>query len=160
MTNPTKNLGEFDLDSSVLGKEWRITIQCPVGGVEQLANSLGSKLELKQGSYDHCLFIRDGGRQTFRALAGSHAGDEGSVQTTNSSEIILTIPADIVLLRMAFELIFEYGVQEEPTIHVEEIWSSRSKYLDDKDNPNRYWNRPDAKEIHGQASVHSSDHDA
>jgi len=34
---------------------------------------------------------------------------------------------------------------------VQELWGSRSRYLDDKDNPNRYWNRPDAAEIHGQA---------
>jgi hypothetical protein len=28
---------------------------------------------------------------------------------------------------------------------------SRSKFLDDKDNPNRYWNRPDAEQLHGEA---------
>ncbi|MFT5113203.1 MAG: hypothetical protein ACI8P9_002531 [Parasphingorhabdus sp.] len=92
-------------------------------------------------------------------MAGSHAGDEGTVQTTNSSEIVLTISPDIVLLRTAFKLIFEYSVQEEPTVHVDEIWSSHSKYLDDKDNPNRYWNRPDAEEIYGQASAEFSDHE-
>ena len=127
MTNSMNILDEYEFDSTVLKKMWRITIQCPVGGVEQLANCLGSNLELKQGAYDHCLFIRDGSRQVFRALVGSHAGDEGTVQTTDSSEIILTISPDIVLLREVFKLIFEYGVQEEPTIHVDEIWSSYSK---------------------------------
>jgi len=55
------------------------------------------------------------------------------------------------LLRRAFAVIFAHHVQEEPTVHVQELWGSRSRYLDDKDNPNRYWNRPDAAEIHGQA---------
>lgn len=33
-------------------------------------------------------------------------------------------------------------VNEEPTIRVTGAWGCRSKRLDDKDNPNRYWNRP------------------
>ena len=35
----------------------------------------------------------------------------------------------------------------------EEFWSSQSHYLDVIDNPNRYWNRADADEIHGKATA-------
>ena len=42
-------------------------------------------------------------------------------------------------------------VNEEPTIRVTEAWGCRSKLLDDKDNPNRYWNRPDAATLHGKS---------
>lgn len=55
------------------------------------------------------------------------------------------------ILSDVFETVFTFGVQEEPTISVEEVWGSRSKDLDDKDNPNRYWNRADADELHGEA---------
>ncbi len=145
-------LSEVDLGSALLQLEWRITIQCPTAGVEGLAKALGHELPLQQGAYDNCLYVRQNGYQQFRALEGSHAGDEGTIQTTNASEIVFTIAADPEILKLAFDVMFTYGVQEEPTVSVEEIWGSRSKYLDDKDNPNRYWNRPDADEIHGSSS--------
>ncbi len=148
----THILNGLDLGPASMQPEWRLTIQCPKAGVEVLAKALGRDLPLQQGAYDNCLFVRRNGYQQFRALEGSHAGDEGTIQTTESSEIIFTIAADPEILKLAFDVIFAYGVQEEPTVSVEEVWGSRSKYLDDKDNPNRYWNRPDADEIHGSSS--------
>jgi hypothetical protein len=82
-------------------------------------------------------------------LDGSHAGAEGTVQQTPACQIVFSIPPDTALLRKAFDVIFSVHVNEEPTIRVEEVWGSRSKFLDDKDNPNRYWNRPDAERLHG-----------
>jgi len=148
----THILNELDLGSALLQLEWRITIQCPTAGVAALTKALGRDLSLKQGAYDNCLYVRENGYQQFRALEGSHAGDEGTIQTTKASEIIFSIAVDSELLKKAFDVIFTHGVQEEPTVSVEEVWGSRSKYLDDKDNPNRYWNRPDADEIHGSSS--------
>jgi len=147
----THILNELDLGPAFLQFEWRVTIQCPTAGIEVLTKALGRDLPLQQGAYDNCLYVRENGYQQFRALEGSHAGDEGTIQTTKSSEIIFTIAADPEILKQAFDVIFTYGVQEEPTVSVEEVWGSRSKYLDDKDNPNRYWNRPDAYEIHGSS---------
>jgi hypothetical protein len=95
--------------------------------------------------------VRDNGYQRFRALEGSHAGAEGTVQQTPASQIVFSIPRDRKLLSKAFEIIFAVHVNEEPTIRVEEAWGFRSKLLDDKDNPNRYWNRPDAETLHGES---------
>ena len=145
-------LDGVDLAVASLEREWRVTIQCPTGGVAVLLDTLGSHLPLRQGAYGNCLYVRQNGYQRFRALEGSHAGNEGTIQTTEADEIVFTIPSDLSLLRKAFEVIFKFGVQEDPTVHIEQIWGSRSKYLDDKDNPNRYWNRPDADEIHGSSS--------
>lgn len=146
-----KQLDSMDFDAAYLEREWRVTVQTPRGGLEQLADALGRELPLRQGAYDHCLYVRGAGRQRFRALEGSHAGAEGTVQTTDAVEVVFSIPADEALLRRAFAVIFTHHVQEEPTVHVQEVCGSRSKYLDDKDNPNRYWNRPDAAEIHGES---------
>ncbi len=130
-------------------RAWRVTVQCPQGGVLLLQEKLGAELPLNQGAYVNCLYVRSGGQQTFRALEGSHAGDEGAVQTTNCSEIVLAIPQEPEVLKDALRVIFRYGVQEDPTVQIDEIWSCASHYLEDKDNPNRYWNRSDADEIHG-----------
>ena len=150
--NTPDELDGVDLAVASLEREWRVTIQCPTGGVTVLLDTLGSQLPLRQGAYDSCLYVRQNGFQRFRALEGSHAGNEGTIQTTEADEIVFTIPSDLSVLRKAFEVIFKYGVQEDPTVHIEQVWGSRSNYLDDKDNPNRYWNRPDADEIHGSSS--------
>ena len=91
----THELDDLDLVSAILKKEWRITIQC-----------------------DHCMYIRKDGEQRFRALEGSHAGNEGTIQNTACNEIVFTIPTKIETLEKVYEVLFRYGVQEDPDLHV------------------------------------------
>ena len=144
-------LDGFDMKPASLEREWLVTVDTPIGGVEPVLEALGRELPLVQGPYDNCLYVREQGYQRFRALEGSHAGAEGTVQQTPAAQIVFSIPSSRALLSKAFEVIFAVHVNEEPTIRVEEVWGSRSKLLDDRDNPNRYWNRPDAGELHGRA---------
>ena len=144
-------LDGFDMTPAALEREWVITIDTPTGGVAPLLEALGKELPLLQGPYDNCLFVREACRQRFRALEGSHAGAEGTIQETPAQQVVFSIPPDQALLRKAFDVIFAAHVNEEPTIRLEEAWGSRSKLLDDKDNPNRYWNRPDADSLHGKS---------
>ena len=51
-------------------------------------------------------------------------------------------------LNHAIETIVRAHVHEEPTISMTQSWSYLSGTLKDEDNPNRYWNRSDAKELH------------
>ncbi len=144
-------LDGFDMPPATLESEWVITIDTPKGGVDQVLNALENELSIIQGPYDCCSYVRENGYQRFRALEGSHAGAEGTVQQTPACQIIFSIPKDSELLSKAFEVIFAVHVNEEPTIRVVETFGCRSKLLDDKDNPNRYWNRPDADELHGKS---------
>ena len=144
-------LDGFDMTPARLEREWVVTVDTPAGGVDPVLEALGRELPLTQGPYDNCLFVRESGFQRFRALEGSHAGAEGTVQQTPACQIIFSIPPEGALLRKAFDVIFSVHVNEEPTIRVEEVWGSRSKLIDDKDNPNRYWNRPDAERLHGRS---------
>lgn len=149
--NKARDLHQFDMPPATLEAEWLITVDTPVGGVEGVLRALENALPLDQGPYDCCTYVREGGFQRFRALAGSHAGAEGTVQQTAAAQIVFSIDRDPALLSRAFDVIFAAHVNEEPTIRVQEGWGSRSKLLDDKDNPNRYWNRPDADTLHGEA---------
>ncbi|MDW3222794.1 MAG: hypothetical protein R8G34_07895 [Paracoccaceae bacterium] len=151
MTKTEHELDGFDMAPAVLEREWVVTIDTPTGGVEAVVAALGNALPLTQGPYDNCMFVREAGYQRFRAMEGSHAGAEGTIQNTAAQQIVFSLPCDPALLRKAFNVIFAVHVNEEPTIRVEEIWGSRSKLLDDKDNPNRYWNRPDAEQLHGDS---------
>ena len=144
-------LDDFEMAPAVLEREWVITVDTPDGGVEPVLAALGRDLPLVQGPYDNCMYVRGGGYQRFRALEGSHAGAEGTVQQTPASQIVFSLPPDRELLSRAFDVIFAVHVNEEPTIRVEEVWGSRSRLIDDKDNPNRYWNRADAGALHGQS---------
>lgn len=147
----THELDGFDMTPASLEREWVVTVDTPNGGVEPVLEALGKELPLVQGPYDNCMYVRENGYQRFRALEGSHAGAEGTVQQTPASQIVFSLPPDRDLLSKAFDVIFAVHVNEEPTIRVEEVWGCRSKLLDDKDNPNRYWNRPDADSLHGDS---------
>jgi len=145
------------LEDASLEKEWMITIQTPVQGLERLLEALRKSLDLKQGHYDCCLQVTGPGEQQFRALAGSHAGAEHTLQSVTVVDVTISIAPDELLLKRAFSVIFENHVHEDPTIRVSECWGSRSKYSGDKNNPNKYWNRPDAAEVHGRTvSQHRS----
>lgn len=144
-------LNDLDMQPARLEQEWLISIQTPIAGIENVLSALGERIGLMQGAYDHCAFVSATGQQRFRAREGSHAGAENTIQSTDVAEIRISIPVDVELLDRVFKVVFDIHPQEEPTIHVQEVWGSRSKYLDDKHNPNRYWNRPDADEIHGKA---------
>ena len=147
----THVLDGLDMKPSTLEREWVVTIDTPTNGVTVVLDALEENLSITQGPYDCCSFVRESGYQRFRALEGSHAGAEGTVQQTPAAQIVFSIPPDEDLLSRAFEVIFNAHVNEEPTIRVAEVWGSRSKLLDDKDNPNRYWSRADADEIHGKS---------
>lgn len=147
---PTQNqLDDLDMPPATLERELHITVDSPIGGVDPLLAALSESLPLHQGPYDCCLLVRRNCQQRFRALEGSHDGNEGTVQQTDAAQIEFSIPVDHALLQTAFTVIFSAHVNEEPTIRVAEVWGSRSKLLD-RDNPNLYWNRPDASSIHGK----------
>lgn len=143
-------LDGFEMTPATLEREWVVTIDTPTGGVQAILDACGRELPLVQGPYDNCMFVRENGYQRFRALEGSHAGAEGTVQQTPAQQIEFSLKPDRELLAKVFDVIFSVHVNEEPTIRVKEVWGSRSKLLDDKDNSNRYWNRSDADAIHGK----------
>ena len=84
MTDPY-DLHRLDAGATVLHEEWMIIIDTPDGGVTQLLSALEEHLPLRQGPYDCCSFVQTSGYQRFRALEGSHAGAEGTIQKTARS---------------------------------------------------------------------------
>lgn len=151
-----KSLHGVDIGPAMITAEWLITIDTPRAGVDSVLKGLERDLSITQGPYDCCSYINCEGIQRFRCLEGSHAGAEGTVQETDASQIVVSIPREMALLQQLFASVFKHHVNEEPTIRVQEAFGSRSKLLDDKDNPNRYWNRADASAIHGRSIKVSS----
>lgn len=144
-------LGKFRFDRATLVKEWVVSIQTPILSIPQLTEVMRKRLSLIQGHYDCCIFISGEGEQQFRSLKGSHGGAENMIQSVRTANIVISIPTDENILQEVFTLVYEHHVHEEPTIRVTEVWGARSNYIDDEDNPHKYWNRRDAAEIHGKA---------
>ncbi len=144
------------MTAAVLEPEWMITIDSPEAGIAPVLAALEQDVALVQGPYDCCSYVRRNGLQRFRCLEGSHAGAEGTLQETPAAQIVISIPCRENLLRQVFNTVFRVHVNEEPTIRVQQVWGSRSRLIDDKDNPNRYWNRSDADSLHGTPVCKSS----
>ncbi len=146
-----QQLSGLEIEAARLEKEWVLVIQTPVRGMDVLLEALRNHVDLKQGHYECCLHISSAGEQQFRALKGSHAGVEDTIQSVPVVDITISMAAQELLMAQALAVIFEHHVHEEPTIRVSESWATRSKYLNDSDNPIKYWNRADAAQIHGTA---------
>mgnify|MGYP002713125266 CR=1 FL=1 len=144
-------LETFNVPCATLEAEWVVMVQTPIAGLKTLLEVLGREIGLVQGSYDNCAYVTGQGQQRFRGREGAHSGPEDAVQSTASVEISFSIPRDMAVLRKVFSVTYQHHVHEEPTIRVQEAWGGRAKDMANKDNPNRYWNRPDAAEIHGEA---------
>ncbi len=142
---------EFSLE-----KKWEITVQTPEVALDELVSAIQENVELVQGAYSHCMYIRRSGTTRFRNEAGAHGGAEESVREVPSAEIVLVIPHDGELLRKAVQCIAWHHVHEEPTVSVIETWGYLSGQGGGRDNPNRYWNREDGDEIHGVATGQES----
>ena len=99
-------LDDFQMTPASLEREWLIRVQTPTAGLAGLLEALGRDVPLRQGHYDQCVFVTAEGFQRFRALEGSHAGAEGTVQSTEATEISFSIPTDPALLNRVFETLF------------------------------------------------------
>ena len=145
---------EFSLE-----RRWQVTVQTPEASLDELVSAIQENLDLVQGAYSHCLYIRRSGTTRFRNRAGAHGEVEVVVREVPSAEIVLAIPRDgeslgsLESLERAIRCIAWHHVQEEPVISVIGTWGYLAGSGSGRDNPNRYWNREDGDEIHGTAAA-------
>lgn len=144
--DPLINTSEFSLH-----RRWIITVQTPEIALEDLIVALEAGIELVQGAYSHCLFVRHNGSTRFKNEEGAHGGAEAVVRTVASAEVVMSIPHDTERLTYALQCIAHAHVHEEPTIIVTESWACLAGSSADRGNPNRYWKRQDSEKIHGDA---------
>lgn len=138
-----------DLPEFSLVRRWTVVIQTPVHALDALVSAIERNVELRQGAYSRCMYVRSAGQLRFKNEDGSHGGAEDNARQVESAEIILVLPHDTTVLTETLLCIRHHHVHEEPTISVTENWGYLSGSKDDGRNPNRYWNRKDATDIHG-----------
>ncbi len=96
---------------------------------------------LAWGKYDSNAYQSAGGIERYRRLTAPRpVRRPRSASGPAWVEVTFHLPKDAGLLERVIEAIFQVHSYQEPTITVEDVLVSRSKGLDDSDNPHRWWN--------------------
>ncbi len=131
----------FETSSVRMERLLLITVQMPAEDVDRIMEHVVKAAPLTMGKYDNNAYQSAAGMERYRPLEGAAAGPESEVRKRPGVvEVSFELEEDQALLERVVELIFQLHSYQEPVIRVESILGSRSKGLDDKDNPNRWWN--------------------
>ena len=66
------DLNSFADKESFFEEQFVVSIQTPTRSVDEFAKVLGDNIELIQGNYSHCMYIRSNGYCRFKGNDGSH----------------------------------------------------------------------------------------
>jgi hypothetical protein len=131
----------FETSSVRMERLLLVTVQMPAEDVDRIMEHVVKAAPLTMGKYDSNAYQSAAGMERYRPLEGAAAGPESEVRKRPGVvEVSFELEEDQALLERVVELIFQVHSYQEPVIRVESILGSRSKGLDDKNNPNRWWN--------------------
>lgn len=132
----------FETASALMVKMLLVTVGAPSEDIERIMDRVCSIVSLPQGPmYDRNSFESAPGYERYRPLAGAVAGAE---QETRKRPGVVTVTFELdndqAVLATVVEQIFQVHSYQEPVIRISEVLTCRSKGLDDRNNPNRWWN--------------------
>ena len=134
-------LAAFETRSVRMDSVLVMTFQAPEPDVERIMESVIRITPLSMGRYDQNAFQSAPGTERYRPLQGAAAGAEREVRKRPGVvEVSFQLSHDEELLERVIEAILQVHSYEEPVIMLREALVSRSKGLDDKSNPHRWWN--------------------
>jgi hypothetical protein len=136
-----KPLDTFETQSVLMGQFVLLTFFAPDADVERILEAVTAITPLAMGAYDSNARVSAPGVERYRPRDGAAAGVEDTVrQRPGVVEVSFELPHDRQLIAAAVEAIFQAHSYQEPVIRLVPVLASRSKGLDDKHNPNRWWN--------------------
>ena len=119
-----------------------MSVFAPEEDADRILAHVCEVVPLAQGEkYDSNSFQSAPGIERYRPREGAVAGPESEVRKRPGVvELSFELPDDQSLLERVTETIFQVHCYQEPVIKVQHVLISRSKGLDDSDNPYRWWN--------------------
>jgi hypothetical protein len=118
-----------------------LTLLAPPEDVDRLMAAVVKIAPLVMGKYDCNAYQSGGGVEWYRPLEGAAAGPEAEVRKRPGTvALCFELPPEPQLVEQVVEAIFQTHSYQEPVIRIQNILGSRSRGLDDRDNPNRWWN--------------------
>lgn len=113
-----------------------VTFQAPAADVDRIMDAVVAIAPLAMGKYQSAHGI-----ERYRPLDSAAAGAETELRRRPGTvEVSFELPDDQGLAARVVEAIFQAHSYQEPVIRIQPILASRSKGLDDRANPNRWWN--------------------
>lgn len=129
-----------------------VSFQAPLEDVGRILREVVKVTPLAMGPYDSNAFVSETGVERYRPLDGAAAGPEMDVrERPGVVEVSFELPEDARCVEAVLETIFQSHSYQEPVIRLRPILSGRSKGLDDRANPNRWWNTTGDWKEAGQA---------
>lgn len=131
----------FETRSLRMERQFLVELQAPAEDVERIMQHVCAISPLRIGAYDRNAFQAAPGIERYRPQEGAAAGAETETRKRPGVvSVSFQLDPDESLLAQIVEKIFEVHSYQEPTILVREVLASRTKGLDDRDNPHRWWN--------------------
>jgi hypothetical protein len=143
MSQEGKSMADQELETKSvrMKRMYLLAFQVPAEDVDRIMGEVVKIVPLAMGCYDRNFYQSGSGIERYRPLEGAAAGAETEVRKrTGTVEVSFEIPDHRQLVEQVVETIFATHSYQEPVIRVQAILSSRSKGLDDRANPNRWWN--------------------
>lgn len=133
--------GSFETRAVQMEPMLLLTLLAPPDDVNRIMEQVVKIAPLTMGKYDSNAYQSGAGIEWYRPLEGAAAGPENEIRKRPGTvEVSFELPIDQHLLDQVIEAIFQTHSYQEPVIRTQNILSSRSKGLDDRANPNRWWN--------------------
>lgn len=134
-------LQSFQTVSTWMNQVLLVSFQGPAEDIDRIMEEVVDIAPLTMGKYDSNAYQSGDGIERYRPLEGAAAGPERELRKRPGVvEVSFELADDPKLLDLVVEAIFHAHSYQEPVIRVQRVLSSRSKGLDDSDNPNRWWN--------------------
>ena len=135
-------IGEtFETASVRMERMLTVTVACPEEDAQRIVDRVREITPLRQGPYDGNAFVSPCGTELYRPLEGAAAGAETEPRRRPGVvEVTFDLPHDAALLEAVVEAVFLVHSYQEPVIRVRDNLVARSRGLDDRDNPHRWWN--------------------
>ncbi len=132
----------FETTSVRMERLLEMRVFAPEEDANRIMEHVCQVVPLAQGDkYDSNAFQSAAGVERYRPLEGAAAGAEMEVRKRSGVvELSFELPDDQALLDQVVETVFQVHSYQEPVIKVQPVLVSRSKGLDDSDNPHRWWN--------------------
>jgi hypothetical protein len=135
-------LTAFETPSARMEKVLLVTVGAPQEDVDRILEHVCRIVPLAQGpSYDSNSYESPAGFERYRPRSGAVAGTEAAVRK-RPGIVTLTfeLENDPAMLAEVVETVFQVHSYQEPVIRISETLTCRSKGLDDRNNPYRWWN--------------------
>lgn len=140
----------FETRSVLMEPFTLLTVQAPGADVDRIMAAVTAITPLAMGAYDSNARVSAPGTERYRPRQGAVAGAEDLVrQRPGVVEISFELPPDRAVIQSVVEAIFQVHSYQEPVIRLGPVLAGRSRGLDDKDNPNRWWNTTGDWKKHG-----------